>query len=70
MVCEPMSPADTPDVDERSMTPQPMDIAEVAGQLQRKLKLEETADEADRTNPQFCTEYIHDIYQYLRDLEV
>ena len=52
------------------MTPQPMDIAEVAGELQRKLKLEETADEAERTNPQFCTEYIHDIYHYLRDLEV
>ena len=64
-----MSPADQP-LDGRSMTPQPMDIGEVAVQLQRKLCLEEPADAAERKNPQFCAEYIEDIYRYLRELEV
>lgn len=69
-LCEPMSTA-SPHRDERSMTPpQSMDIAEVAGELQKKLKLEEAADEAERTNPQFCAEYVDDIFHYLRNLEV
>ena len=54
----------------RTVTPQPMDVSEVAGALQRKLQLEETVDDKERANPQFCTEYVQEIYQYLEELEV
>ena len=68
--CEPMS-TKSHHSHERSTTPsQPMDISEVAGALQRKLQLEETTDDKERANPQFCSEYVQDIYQYLRELEV
>ena len=51
-------------------TPQPMDIGEVATAVQRKLHMVEDVDEQDKENPLFCTEYVKDIYQYLRQLEV
>ena len=56
---------------DRSVTPpQPMDASEVAGALQRKLNLEDVADDKEHGNPQFCSEYVQDIYHYLRQLEV
>ena len=67
--CEPMSPKNRHS-HERSVTPQPMDVSDVAGALQRKLKLEETVDDKERANPQFCSDYVQDIYHYLGELEV
>ena len=55
---------------QRTLTPEPMDVAEVVGSFQRKLQLVEDIDEGDDGNPQLCSEYVMDIYQYLRELEV
>ena len=54
----------------RTLTPQPMDVTEMAGEIQRKLQLVEDVDEEDKDNPLFCTEYVQDIYRYLNKLEV
>ena len=50
-------------------TPQPMEVKEVACELQRKLHLVEDVDEGDRGNIAFCADYVKDIYQYLQRLE-
>ena len=50
-------------------TPQPMEVREVACELQRKLHLVEDVDEGDRENIVFCADYVKDIYQYLQRLE-
>ena len=54
----------------RTLTPQPMDVTEMAGEIQRKLQLVEDVDEEDKENPLFCAEYVQDIYRYLHKLEV
>ena len=50
-------------------TPQPMEVREVACELQRKLCFVEDVDERDRGNIAFCADYVKDIYQYLQRLE-
>ena len=54
----------------RTLTPQPMDVTEMASEIQRKLQLVEDVDEEDKENPLFCAEYVQDIYRYLHKLEV
>ena len=65
-----MSPKSHRPHDRSATPPQPMDVSEVAGALQRKLNLEDAADDKEQGNPQFCSEYVKDIYHYLRQLEV
>ena len=54
----------------RTPTPQPMDLTEIAGELQRKLQLDEDVDREDREDPYACALYVQDIYTYLHQLEV
>ena len=54
----------------RTLTPQSMDVTEMASEIQRKLQLVEDVDEEDKENPLFCAEYVQDIYRYLHKLEV
>ena len=54
----------------RTPTPQPMDLTEIAGELQRKLQLDEDVDRDDREDPYACALYVQDIYTYLHQLEV
>lgn len=48
-----------------------MEIALMATQLAQQLSIPiDDIDSADSDNPQLCAEYVKDIYQYMRMLEV
>ena len=49
--------------------PQPMEVREVACELQRKLRFAEDVDEGDRGNIALCADYVKVMYQYLQRLE-
>ena len=55
---------------QRELTPQPMDMGEIATALRRKLVMVDDVDEKDKEKPSFCVDYVKDIYTYLRQLEV
>ena len=46
-----------------------MEIAQVTQQLSEQLYIEDI-DSGDADNPQLCSEYVKDIYIYMRELEV
>ena len=46
-----------------------MDVAIVTQQLADMLHIKDI-DSADADNPQLCSEYVKDIYLYMRELEV
>ena len=46
-----------------------MEIAQVTQQLSEQLHIEDI-DSGDADNPQLCSEYVKDIYVYMRELEV
>lgn len=54
----------------RPVTPQPMDMTEIAEEVKSKLHIVEDVDKDDAGDPNFCTEYVQEIYQYLYQLEV
>jgi cyclin B len=48
-----------------------MEVAQIATKLAQQLTIPvDDIDTADSDNPQLCAEYVKDIYQYMRDLEV
>ena len=52
----------SPDVEE-------MEVAQVASAFSKQLHIEDI-DSTDADNPQLCAEYVKDIYEYMRELEV
>ena len=48
-----------------------MEVAQMATKLAEQLTIPvDDIDTADSDNPQLCAEYVKEIYQYMRDLEV
>ncbi len=54
----------------RTVTPQPIDVTDMAGEIQRRLKLVDGVNTADMEDPYACSLYVEDIYSYLHELEV
>ena len=48
----------------------PMEVADIAQSFSQKLIISAEVDEEERHNPLTCYDYIHDIYHYLKEIEV
>ena len=48
----------------------PMEVADIAQSFSQKLIISAEVDEEERHNPLTCYDYIHDIYRYLKEIEV
>ena len=46
-----------------------MEVGQIASALSQQLVIEDI-DESDKENPQLCSEYVKEIYDYMRKLEV
>ena len=46
-----------------------MEVGQITSALSQKLVIEDI-DENDQENPQLCAEYVKEIYEYMRELEV
>lgn len=47
-----------------------MEVADIAQSFSQKLIISAEVDEEERHNPLTCYDYIHDIYRYLKEIEV
>ena len=54
---------------ERSPEPEEMEVAEMAEALTEQLHINDI-DASDADNPQLCAEYVKEIYEYMKELEV
>lgn len=46
-----------------------MEVGQITAAFSQQLVIE-NIDENDRENPQLCAEYVKEIYEYMRELEV
>ena len=46
-----------------------MEVGQITSALSQQLVIEDI-DENDQENPQLCAEYVKEIYEYMRELEV
>ena len=49
--------------------PEEMEVGQVTAALAQQLHIDDI-DSSDADNPQLCAEYVKEIYQYMRELEV
>ena len=49
--------------------PEEMEVGQVTAALAQQLHIDDI-DTSDADNPQLCAEYVKEIYQYMRELEV
>ena len=48
----------------------PMEVTDIAQSFSQKPIISAEVDEEERHNPLACYDYIHDIYDYLKEIEV